>query len=122
MSVAKRFWEGSLFKDGSEIGFAEGTISYDRNLQTFYELGRFDLKARRSVARVIEISIDHGYVSEASFINHASGVNDETFQISASMSDHAIKLSGCMVADYSYELPADGWITESINISVKEVG
>jgi len=122
MSVAKRFWEGTLTKGGTEIGFAEGSISIDRNLQRFYELGRFDLAHRRSVARVIECTIEHGYISEALFATPASGASDVFFTIAASMSDHAIRLSGCSVADYSFELPADGWITESISISVKEMG
>lgn len=120
MSVAKRFWEGTLTKNGTEIGFAEGSISVDRNLQTFYEFGRFDLAARKSVARVIECTIDHGYVSVAAFAAAATGAADSTFQIAASLSNHSIGLSGCMISDYDWELPSDGWINESVSILVKE--
>jgi len=122
MSVAKRFWEGTLTKGGSEIGFAEGTISIDKNLQTFYETGRYNLAHRRSVAPVIEVTIEHGYISPAAFTYAASGVTNPTFQITASMSDHALKLSGCMMSDYEFELPSDGWINESVTLSVKEFG
>jgi len=122
MSVSKRFWEGSLYKDGSEIGFAEGTISFDNNVQTYHEVGALDIVARRKTARVIEATIDHGYVSATAFAAQATGAADAYFQISASMSDHAIKLSGCTIGDYSFELPTDGWITESISLIVKTVG
>ena len=123
MSVSKRFWEGSLYKNGAEIGFAEGSISFDNNLQTFHELGTLDIVARRKTARVIECTIDHGYIDATLFAAAATGSADETYmQIGASMSDHAIKLSGCAIMDYEYELPADGWITESITLSVKTVG
>jgi len=123
MSVAKRFWEGTLTKDGTELGFAEGSISIGENLQTYYELGRLDLAHRRSVARTIECTIDHGYVSQTAFLAAATGASPTTtFQIAASLSDHSIKLSGCMINDYDWELPSDGWINESVSVLVKEFG
>jgi len=119
MSVAKRFWEGIFTKNGTDIGFGEGTVSIDRNVQFFYGLGSFDLKARKSTARVIECTIDHGYIDESSFLAHASAVADAFFEIDASMSDHAIKLSGCIITTLDWELPADGWITESVSVRAK---
>lgn len=119
MSVAKRFWEGSLYKDGVEIGFAEGTISIDFNYQYHYCLGSSDVKAQRSVARVIECTIDHGYIDKSLFFSEAiAGTN---FLISASMSDHAIRLSGCTIETYDFELPTDGWINESISIRAASI-
>lgn len=121
MSVAKRWWEGTLTKNGSEIGFAEGTISVDRNLQTFYELGTYNLVARRTVAPVYEGTIEHGYISKAAFYGTGISETDHTFNVTASMSDHAIRLSGCVISDYEFDLPADGWINESVSISVKVI-
>ncbi len=119
MSVAKRFWEGIFKKNGTEIGFGEGSISIDRNVQFFYGLGSFDLEARRSTARVIEFSIDHGYINSTLFLAAATGAADTFFEIDASMSDHAIKLSGCTITTLDWELPADGWITESVSARAK---
>jgi len=119
MSVAKRFWEGVFKKGATTIGFGEGTVSIDRNVQFHYDLGSFDLAARRSTARVIECTIDHGYISATMLLMAATGAADATFNIDASMSDHALRLSGCMITTYDFELPSDGWITESINVRVK---
>ena len=120
MSVAKRFWEGIFEKDGTDIGFGEGSISIDRNVQFHYALGSFDLAARRSTARVIECTIDHGYIDRALFVTGAMSATDTPFQIAASMADHAIKLSGCTITTLDWELPSDGWITESVGLRVKE--
>ncbi len=119
MSVAKRFWEGIFTKGGADIGFGSGTISIDRNVQFFYGLGSFDLEARRSTARVIECTIDHGYISPTLFLATATGAADAPFEIDASMADHAIKLSGCVITTLDWELPSDGWITESVNLRAK---
>ena len=119
MSVAKRFWEGIFTKAGTDIGFGEGSISIDRNVQFHYDLGSFDLAARRSTARVIECTIDHGYISTALFMVAATGTADVLFEIDASMSDHAIKLSGCTITTLDWELPSDGWITESVSVRAK---
>ncbi len=122
MSVAKRFWEGIFTKNGTEIGFGEGTISIDRNVQFHYDLGSYDLAARRSTARVIECTIDHGYISSTLFLAGATGAADSTFEIDASMASDAIRLSGCMITTLDWELPSDGWITESVNLRVKTFG
>lgn len=122
MSVAKRFWEGVFKKGATEIGFGEGTISIDRNVQFHYDLGSLDLKARRSTARVIECTIDHGYIDSTLFLATATGAADSTFEIDASMSADAIRLSGCMITTLDWELPSDGWITESVNLRVKTFG
>ena len=131
MSVAKRFWEGIFKKGATEIGFGEGSISIDRNVQFHYDLGEYDLTARRSTARVIECTIDHGFISSAMFMASAirgsgqypgSG-GDSTFEIYASLTGGGnMHLSGCMVTTYDWELPSDGWITESVNVRVKTIG
>lgn len=118
-TVAKRFWEGSIYKDNQEIGFAEGTISIDNNFLYHYCLGSVDYKAQRSVARVIECTIDHGYISKALFFTEA--INATNFTIWASMSDHAIRLSGCTIESYDFELPTDGWINESISVRAQSI-
>jgi hypothetical protein len=124
MSVAKRFWEGHLLKGGTEVGFANGTISIDRGLLTFYGLGRYDLLARRESKREITGTIEHGFIDVATFATGAFGLfaaGPFTFDISASMSDNAIVLSGCSIETYDLTLPADGWITETINWRAKSV-
>ncbi len=119
MTVAKRFWEGIFTKGGTDIGYGNGSISIDRNLQTFYGLGDYDLQARRSTARVIECTIEHGYIDSTLFLAAATGAADSFFQIDASMAASAIKLSGCTITTHDWELPADGWINESVNLRVK---
>lgn len=123
MSVAKRYWEGSLYKGATEIGFANGTITIDRGLQTFYELGNYDLAARREAVREITGTIEHGYIDDTTFLAEATGVgsNPATFNIQASMSDHAVFLSGCSIETYDFEIPADGWITETVSFRAKTV-
>lgn len=120
---ARRFWEGHLLKGGSEIGFANGTISIDRGLQTFYQIGSYDLTARREAQREITGTIEHGYIDVATFATGAFGTvaNPWTFDLSASMSDNAIVLSGCSIESYDLEFPADGWITETINFRAKTI-
>lgn len=121
---AKRFWEGHLMKAGSEIGFANGTISIDRGLQTFYSIGSYDVSARREAQREITGTIEHGFIDIATFATGAFGTVGNpslTFDISASMSDNAIVLSGCSIESYDLELPADGWITETINFRAKSI-
>ena len=119
MGVAKRAWEGHIIKDGVEIGFAEGTITIDRGLQTYYALGNYDLAARREAAREITGTIDHGFVDPTLFAALATGTNMTTFQIRASTADGAISLSGCTIESYDFDIPADGWITESISFRAK---
>jgi hypothetical protein len=124
MSVAKRFWEGHLLKGSTEIGFANGTISIDRGLQTFYQIGDYDLTARREAQREITGTIEHGFIDIATFATGAFGLyaaGPFTFNISASMSDNAIVLSGCSIESYDLELPSDGWITETINFRAKSI-
>ena len=114
MSVAKRAWQGHIYKDGTEVGFAEGTFSVDRGLVTRYGLGTYDVVARREVSREITGSIDHGYLSKALFMAVATGANLTTFQIKASTADGGIYFSGCSMETYDFDIPTDGWITESI--------
>jgi hypothetical protein len=123
MSVAKRFWEGHLYQDATEIGFANGTISIDRGLEVFQQIGHYDQTARRETYREITGTIDHGYISATLFASGAyqTSNNPWTFQIQASFSDHAIVLSGCSIETFDLDLPADGWITESISFRAKTV-
>lgn len=115
MSIAKRAWEGHILKNGSEIGFVSGTISIDRGLQTWYELGTYDLAARRETAREITGTIEHGYVDEATFMAAATGASLTGFTIRASMSDHAIRVTGVSIETFDFEIPTDGWITETVS-------
>lgn len=119
---ARRGWEGHLYKGTTEIGFAEGTVTIDENLQKFYALGRYDLAQRRGVARNIEGTIDHGYIDRTWFMSSGMGAVGGTFafNVRASFSDHSILMSGCMVTDIDWKMPADGWVTESVKFSVKE--
>ena len=117
MSVALRFWEGHLYKDATEIGFATGTISVDAGLVTFNELGNYDLAARRHAIREMTGTIEHGYISPTLFASMAlgsgpAGTLDFDFKISDAAT--AIVISGCMLETWDIEVPADGWITETI--------
>ena len=116
---AKRAWQGHIIKDGVEIGFVEGTITIDRGLQVFHELGSYDIAARREAAREVTGTIDHGFVDKTAFMALATGSNLSTFQIKASTADGAIYLSGCSIESYDFSIPADGWITESIDFRAK---
>jgi len=115
MSVAKRAWEGHILKGGSEIGFVSGTISIDRGLQTWRELGNYDIAERREAAREITGTIEHGYISQSDFMGAATGASITIFKIEASMSDHSLIVSGVSIETYDFEVPTDGWITESIS-------
>lgn len=110
-------------KAGTEVGFANGSISIDRGLLTFYQVGTYDMTARREAKREITGTIEHGFIDIATFATGAFGTvaNPLTFDISASMSDNAIVLSGCSIESYDLELPADGWITETINFRAKTI-
>ena len=123
MSVAKRFWEGHLLKAGSEIGFANGSISIDRGLQVFYEIGAYDLTARREANREITGTIDHGFIDVTLFATSALGTsqNPFTFDIAASFADNSIILSGCSIETFDLDLPQDGWIKESVNFRAKTI-
>ena len=123
MSVAKRFWEGHLTKDGTEIGYCNGTISVDPGLQTFYELGAYDMVARRNTARELTGTLDHGYIDRTYFASMAlaTAQNPFTFAIAASFSDRSISLSGCSIESFDLEIPTDGWISETVNFRAKTV-
>ena len=116
---AKRAWQGHIKKNGTEIGFVEGSVTIDRGLQVFHELGRYDIAARRETAREITGTIDHGFVDRATFMAMATGANLSTFQIEASTADGVLYLSGCSIESYDFDIPADGWITESISFRAK---
>lgn len=118
---AKRFWEGHIFKDGAEIGYANGTFSVDRGTQYFQQIGDYDLTARRDAMREITVTLDHGYVDQDLFGTLATGANAlYTFDIRASFSSFSMKFSGCNIESWELEIPQDGWITESISLRVKE--
>lgn len=123
MSVAKRFWEGHLYQNSAEIGFANGTITIDRGLEVFQQIGDYDMTARREAYREITGTIDHGYISPTLFSSGASQVtsNPWTFAITASFSDHSMVLSGCSIESYDLDLPTDGWITESVSFRAKTI-
>jgi len=123
MSVAKRFWEGHLYQNTTEIGFANGTISIDRGLEVFTQIGDYDQTARRETVREITGTIDHGYIDNDLFASGAMQVtnNPWTFSIQASFAAFATVLSGCSIESYDVELPADGWITESISFRAKTI-
>lgn len=116
MSVAKRFWEGHILVGGTEVGFANGSLSIDRGLQTFYQIGDYDLTARREATREITGTIEHGYINTSLFATGAlqTSTNPWTFQLEASMATNSIKLTGCSIESWDFELPADGWITETV--------
>jgi len=118
MSVAKRFWEGHIIVGGTEVGFANGSLSIDRGLQTFYQIGDYDLTSRREATREITGTIEHGFIDVALFgtgaLRTPGAVNPWTFQLQASMATNAIVLSGCAIESWDFELPADGWITETV--------
>jgi len=120
---ARRGWEGHLYKGSNEIGFAEGSLTIDENLLKFYRLGKYDIAERRATARNLEATIDHGYIDKTMFMASAMAVGPiGSFDIRASFSDHSILMSGCIIANSDWTLPADGWVTESITLSVKEFG
>lgn len=91
----------------------------DRGLVTRYGLGTYDVSARREVAREITGSIDRGYVSKALFMAVATGANLTTFQIKASTANGGIYFSGCSIETYDFDIPTDGWITESVAFRAK---
>jgi len=122
MSVALRYWEGHIYKASTEVGFATGTVTIDRGLQTFYALGNYDLAARREASREITGTIDHGFIDVSLFATAAMGTTQlTTFDIQASFAANAIVLSGCSIETYDFDIPADGWITESISFRAKTV-
>jgi len=123
MSVAKRTWEGHILKGAVEIGFANGSISIDRGLQIFTQIGDYDMTARREAIREITGTIDHGFIDVSLFGSAALStlVNPVSFDIAASFSDTAIVLSGCSVESWDLDLPQDGWITESVNFRAKTI-
>jgi len=122
MSVAKRHWEGHIYKGGTEVGFANGTITIDRGLQTFFELGNYDLAARREARREITGTIERGFIDVTLFATAALGTTQlTTFDIQASMATNAIVLSGCSIETWDFEIPDDGWIRETVNWRAKTV-
>lgn len=121
MSVAKRAWQGHIKKGGTEIGFVEGSFTVDRGLQIFHQLGSYDIVSRRETAREITGSIDKGWVDETLFGTEVTGASLTTFQIEASTSVGRYFLSGCSIESYDWNLPIDGWITESISFRAKTI-
>lgn len=123
MSVALRFWEGHILKNGTEVGFANGSLSIDRGLQVFYEIGAYDLTARREANRELTGTIEHGFIDVSLFATAALGTasNPYTFDIHASFATNAIILSGCSIENYDLDLPQDGWIRETVNFRAKTV-
>jgi len=119
---AKRFWEGHILKAGTEVGYANGTVSVDRGTQYFQQIGDYDLTARRDASREITFTIEHGYINQELFGALATGAGTlSTFDIHASFSDYSIKLSGCSLESWDLDLPDDGWITESVDLRVKTI-
>jgi len=45
-----------------------------------------------------------------------------TFQIEMSTADGRFTLSGCTIESYDFDIPTDGWITESIDFRAKGFG
>ena len=123
MSVAKRSWEGHILKASTEVGFANGTISIDRGLQIFREIGSYDFTARREAVRDITGTIEHGYIDTSLFATGAlqTALNPLTFDIAASFATNSIVLSGCSIESWDLELPQDGWITETVNFRAKTI-
>jgi len=119
---ALRYWEGHIYKDDTEVGFANGTFTINRGTQYFQSIGDYDISARRDASREISITIDHGYIDPSTFGAIATGADAiYTFDIRASFSDHSLKFSGCTIESYEFEIPQDGWITESITLRAKTV-
>jgi hypothetical protein len=123
MSVAKRSWEGHIIKDSTEVGFANGSVSIDRGLQIFTQIGDYDLTARREAIREITGTIEHGFIDISLFATGAlqTSLNPLTFDIAASFSADSIVLSGCSIESWDIELPQDGWITETVNFRAKTI-
>ena len=123
MAGAIRFWEAKLYKDATEIGFANGSYSVERGTQYFNALGEYDLVARRDATRTITGTLEHGYIDATWFETMATGIgsNPFTFDIRASFTAHSVKLSGCSIDTFDFEFPSDGWITETISFRVKTI-
>lgn len=120
--VAKRFWEATLKKGATTIGFANGSFSIDAGLQTFKEFGNYDLAARREATRDITGTIEHGFIDVTLFATGVLGTSQlTTFDIHVSMAANAIIFSGCSIETYDYEVPSDGWISETVNWRAKTI-